>query len=572
VSGQPGTEQFGAETAGELKVEIRSPSQGQLLTSGEKWVEVVGGASVFGGVRYLDLMLVLDGSKSLERSDPNDYRSTGAAGLVTHLSRRSDIRIGVVSFNTEGTLALPLSADRGAVVQTLATLELTGSTDVAAGIRTALEEFEANARPDSSRVIMLFTDGKSNARKARQATEEARAQGVAVHTLLLGSSKKGAQILQEIAQGTGASFTQVLDPAKLPDAFLQLRTTGVEKVTLSVNNADPIPTRLAGGTFSGRVLLQPGENQIAAVATSLDGQTAQSVVKVNAGPPNCAALEVLAVRDGQPTMSINDRAVEIVVDASRSMWGRMQGRPKMIVAKDILREVSRWFPGELELALRAYGHQTDSDLRDCADSELLVALGKNNRVQIRQALDGLRPLGQTPLAYALNQVAYDFQEASGERAVILVTDGIESCGGDPIAAARTLRNQDIVIHVIGFGLGNIADEDTAGLNAVADASGGRFLTAYSAAELKEALIGTVGTPLRVFSGNTVVANSALGSTEPMIIPEGYYRVQVDGSPPFEVPVSLVPGERMTMTLEKAANAVSHSESRQNVGYTPCMEP
>jgi hypothetical protein len=271
-------------------------------------------------------------------------------------------------------------------------------------------------------------------------------------------------------------------------------------------------------------------------------------------------------------MSINDRAVEIVVDASRSMWGRMDGKPKMVVAKQILLEVSRWFPGELELALRAYGHKSASDLNDCTDSELLVAFSKENREQIRQAVAVLRPLGQTPLAYALDQVANDFRETQSERVVVLVTDGIESCGGDPIAAARKLGNQDIVIHVIGFGLGNIADEDTAGLNAVAGAAGGRFLTARSAEELKEALIGTVGTPLRVYSGNTLVANSTLGSGELMLLPEGEYRVRVNSSTPYDMQVSLVLGEITTMTLEKKEGVVSHSERRRQVGYRPCTEP
>jgi Mg-chelatase subunit ChlD len=572
VFDQQRSELSNTDTMGELRVEIHSPVEDQRLTSGETSVLVEGGASNFGGVRYFDLMFVLDSSKSLLRSDPKDYLSAGATGLVESLSQQSDIHIGVVGFNTKGRLLLPLTQDRGDVTQVLSGLPRSGGTDVATGIRTALKEFETNARPDSSRVIMLFTDGQSNARKARQAMEEAAARSVAVHTLLLGSSAKGASILQEIARGTGASFIQVLDPAKLPEAFLNLRTTGVESVALHVNDGEPIPTHLAGGTFSASVSLQPGENRIVAVATSLSGNRAESGITVNAGPPNCAILEVMAVSDGQPTMSINERAVEIVVDASRSMWGRMDGQPKMVVAKEILRDVSGWFPDELNLALRAYGNTSASELKDCADSELLVAFGDDNREPIRQAIADLRPLGQTPLAYALNQVTDDFGDLQGERAVVLVTDGIESCGGDPVAAARTLSNQDIAIHVIGFGLGNTPDEDAASLDAIAQASGGRFLMALSAAELKEALIGTVGTPFQVVNESTVVANSALGSGEPILLPEGEFRIQVNSSPPYAMQVNLVPGEKVSMTLEKEEGVVSHSEQRHLVGYTPCTEP
>ena len=190
TSSDTGSEQFTADATGGLKVEIHSPSPDLLLRNGQKWVEVEGGASTFGGARYLDLILVLDNSKGLKRSDPDNYRSAGAAGLVRSLSPRSDIRIGVTGSNTDGGLALPLTSDRGAVVETLADPEQAGSKNVAAGIRMALAEFAENAHQDSSRVIMLFMDEKSSARKARRAAEEATAQGVAIHTVLLGSSNK----------------------------------------------------------------------------------------------------------------------------------------------------------------------------------------------------------------------------------------------------------------------------------------------------------------------------------------------------------------------------------------------
>lgn len=556
---------------GELKIEIDSPSPRAMLTNGETFVDVEGGASIFGGVRHLDLMLALDTSTSLEHTDPEDYRAAGAIDLVQSLSAKSDIQIGVVSFDVNGTLQQPLTSDRASVVKALKGLGRRGQTNIAAGIRKSLRELEKHARPGSSRVIMLFTDGKSNENKARRAAEDARAQGVAVHTLLLGSSGKGAEILQEVAATTGASFIHVTDPAKLPQAFLDLRTTGVESVTLHVKGAESIPAHLVGGTFMGRVPVQQGENRIVAVATGLHGQTAEASVTVNVGPQSCAALQVTATNDGRPAMSISDRAVEIVVDASRSMWGRMDGLPKMVVAKEILDDVSSWFPGELRLALRAYGSTSPSEQKNCADSRLLVPFGDDNRGPIRRAIAGLRPNGQTPIAYALNQVAHDFGGLQSERAVVLVTDGIESCGGDPVAAARALRDKGIVIHVIGFGIGNTADEDTASLDAVAEASGGRFLTALSAEELKEALVGTVGTSFTVFQGETAVAHGAVGSGEPLMLPEGDYRVRIDSAPPQEIPLSLRPREGVTLKVAKENGAISHSEQRDLGGYMACDE-
>ena len=251
------------------------------------------------------------------------------------------------------------------------------------------------------------------------------------------------------------------------------------------------------------------------------------------------------------------------------MWGRMGGEPKMSVAKDILEDVSYWFPDDLDLALRAYGSTSPSENNNCADSTLLVPFGDGNREPIREAVARLRPLGQTPIAYALNQASTDFGSWQDERALVLVTDGIESCGGDPVAAARDLREQGITVHLIGFGLGNANDEDTASLRAVADASGGRYVTAGSAEELKRALVETVATSFSVFKGSIEVASQSLGSDEPIYLPEGDYRLVLHSSPPKEVSVSLASRDAVKLTLAKEDDYISHFETRDQIEYRSC---
>ncbi len=554
-----------------LQVEIQSPSDAFVASSGERSIEVEGVASRIGGVRYLDMMFVMDTSGSLRKTDPRDYRSLGAIGLVESLSPRSDIKIGVASFDGNGELVQAMTSNRGNVIQTLRNLRRSGSTNLAAGILTALAELEAHGRPGSSRVIMLFTDGQSSRAKAHKAAVKAHAQGVTVQTLLLGSNRTGGEILGEIAWATGGTLVRVENPAMLPEAFLNLKTTGVDSVTLSANGSAPIPARLAGGTFIGTLPLQEGENRIVAFATSIDGQTRESVITVTVRDASCAALEVAAVKDGRPVLSLNSKAVEIVVDASRSMWGRIDGEPKMVVAKNILEDVSYWFPEDLDLALRAYGSTSPSDQNNCADSTLLVPFGDDNRESIRRAIAGLRPTGQTPIAYALNQASRDFSSHWDDRALVLVTDGIESCGGDPVWAARELREQGITVHLIGFGLGDAADEDTASLRAVANASGGRYVTAGSAAELQEALVQTVATSFSVYKGNIEVANGSLASNRMLYLPEGDYRVELHGSSPTSVDVSLAPRDRVTLTLEKEGGYVSHFEQRGRIEYQSCED-
>ena len=554
-----------------LQVEIQSPSNDFVAANGERSIEVEGVASKIGGVRYLDMMFVMDTSSSLRKTDPRDYRAQGAIGLIESLSPRSDIKIGIVSFDGDGDLAQPLTSDREQAAQAVRDLPRSGSTNIAAGILTALAELEAHGRPDSSRVIMLFTDGQSSRQKAHAAAIKAHAHGVTLQTLLLGSDRTGGEILDEIAWATGGSLVRVEDPSMLPDAFLNLKTTGVDSVMLSANGSEPVPAQLAGGTFIGTLPLIEGENRIVAFATSIDGQTRESVVNVTVRDASCAALEVAATKSGRPVLSLNDKAVEIVVDASRSMWGQIEGEAKMSIAKDILEDVSYWYPEDLNLALRAYGSNSPSESNDCADSALLVPFGDQNRESIRYAIAGLRPTGQTPIAFALKQASTDFSSRWDDRALVLVTDGIESCGGDPVWAARELREQGITVHLIGFGLGNAADEDTASLQAVANASGGRYVTAGTAAELQEALAQTVATSYSVFKGSVEVASGSLASDEPIYLPEGDYRVQLHDASQQNVAVSLAPRDGVTLTLEKEGGAVSHFERRQSIEYRSCED-
>jgi Mg-chelatase subunit ChlD len=552
---------FSADGQGELRIEIHSPPL-DLEASGEPLsYEVQGVASAIGGVRYIDMMLVLDTSGSLAQTDPDDYRTTAAVGMIRGLSPKSDIQIGVIGFNNSNDLLQPLTRDRNSVVAALRGLKRSGGTNLAAGIETAVDELKRNGREDSSRVIVLFTDGMSNEKKAREAANYAKSEGIAVQTLLLGENLKGGFLLEEIAANTGGSFVWVLDPTDLPEAFLNMKTTGVDSVTLSVNGSEPVAAELTAGAFSGTLPLVAGENRISALATGLDGQTRESVVVVNVADASCASLEVAATNDGRAAISLNERAVQIVVDASRSMWGQIDGVAKMEIAKDILHDASASLPDDLDLALRAYGHSSASEDNNCADSGLLVPFGSSSRQALHAAIDGLKPKGQTPIAFALKQAAADFDALDSERTLVLVTDGLESCGGDPVAAARELYDRGIRIHVIGFGLGSAKDEDTASLKTIAYASGGSYFTANSADELRGALDATVGTQYRVLAEGNVIASGVLGNNDPMFLPTGSYRIEFDSMPRHEVPFTLSARDRLHLMLEREDGVIAHREYR-----------
>ncbi|HEY3884696.1 MAG TPA: hypothetical protein VGL62_05780, partial [Vicinamibacterales bacterium] len=53
-------------------------------------------------------------------------------------------------------------------------------------------------------------------------------------------------------------------------------------------------------------------------------------------------------------------------------------------------------------------------------------------------VNGTSPRGETPLVYLVMQAADDLK-AKGGGSIVLVTDGEESCGGDPAAAGQKLK-------------------------------------------------------------------------------------------------------------------------------------
>jgi len=148
-----------------------------------------------------------------------------------------------------------------------------------------------------------------------------------------------------------------------------------------------------------------------------------------------------------------------VLDASQSMYARWENGNKMQIASRLLRELVDSLKGieQVELALRVYGHQNNvtAQGRNCKDTKLEVPFAQKNHAQIIKKLSSIRPRGTTLIAYSLEQAANDFTSCSNCRnVIILITDGIEECDGDPCAVSLALQKQGIALKpfVIGLGL------------------------------------------------------------------------------------------------------------------------
>ncbi|MBI2995931.1 MAG: VWA domain-containing protein [Candidatus Melainabacteria bacterium] len=188
--------------------------------------------------------------------------------------------------------------------------------------------------------------------------------------------------------------------------------------------------------------------------------------------------------------SVNKRTILIVFDASGSMEEKIRGETKIHIAKRVLENVISNADSDVNIGLRVYGLSiaTGNPSIDCNDSRLLVLPGVENRRLIISEIYQILPRGFTPITYSLSQAVQDLSPYQGERSIILISDGLETCGGDPCQLAHTLKasNIDLKIDVVGFG---IKDDWAARqqLKCIALNTSGRYFAADSAEELTRSL-------------------------------------------------------------------------------------
>lgn len=145
-----------------------------------------------------------------------------------------------------------------------------------------------------------------------------------------------------------------------------------------------------------------------------------------------------------------------VFDASKSMIAKHQNSTRMDGAKNLFYRFvdSLGKDKSMQFALRMYGHTVKYPPGNCKDSKLIVPFGPNNLSLIKQKVSEAKPTGITPIEHSLTEAANDFKDNKTNNIVIIITDGIEECGGDPCKARQKLMAKGIIFKpfIIGIGL------------------------------------------------------------------------------------------------------------------------
>ncbi|SFS47221.1 vWA domain-containing protein [Marininema halotolerans] len=183
--------------------------------------------------------------------------------------------------------------------------------------------------------------------------------------------------------------------------------------------------------------------------------------------------------------------IAILLDSSGSMSSQVSGGQKMTVAKEAVQEFADKAPKEAMVSLIAYGHKGSNRQADkkksCKAIETLYPLSTINKSEFNTALSSLKPTGWTPLAGAIRQAKDAFASKGidqSDNVVFVVSDGLETCGGNPAKEAKKLAEANIkaTVNIIGFDVNNKEQQQ---LKEVAEAGGGAFFKAQSKEDLQD---------------------------------------------------------------------------------------
>jgi len=175
-----------------------------------------------------------------------------------------------------------------------------------------------------------------------------------------------------------------------------------------------------------------------------------------------------------------------ILDASGSMWERAGGKPRIVIAKETLSNLIEQTPAQIRAGVTVYGHRRKGDCSDIEEIVSLKNLDPMAKFRAKERISSINAMGKTPITDSIQQTVDRLKGEEGESTIVLISDGLESCGKDPCALTRKLKSAGInfVMHVVGFGL---MDHQKKKLACIADAGEGTFFTADNASDLLEAL-------------------------------------------------------------------------------------
>ena len=184
------------------------------------------------------------------------------------------------------------------------------------------------------------------------------------------------------------------------------------------------------------------------------------------------------------TVYASSSSVLFIIDSSGSMSQKLGGETRLDAAKRVFSDLINGLPSEINVGLEVYGHRGE---KDCSAIEVVQPVTRLDRDALKSKIASLKAeKGATPIADALITGAEVLKKVKGSKSIVLISDGKETCGGDPVATVKRLKKQgiDVKVHVVGFTVGT---EERKQLEAIAGAGGGNYYQADNSNALAESL-------------------------------------------------------------------------------------
>lgn len=264
---------------------------------------------------------------------------------------------------------------------------------------------------------------------------------------------------------------------------------------------------------------EPGKYELRYLTGQKQNILARAAIEVAPGTTP-GTLRVTSAVQQEPSFG----AVELVLDASGSMLQRLGGERRMELAKKALIELTRdILPESAPFALRVFGHKEANTCR--SDLEIALAPLKRDAAIAKIKSIDAKNLAKTPIGDSLLRVKDDLAGAQGTAVVVLVTDGEETCDGDPKAAIQTLRaaGLDVRVNIVGFAINELALKET--FDDWARLGGGSYFDAADGPALARAFRASLRVPYEVKQNGKVVATGVVNG-DPIELLPGKYEVTV----------------------------------------------
>ena len=255
-------------------------------------------------------------------------------------------------------------------------------------------------------------------------------------------------------------------------------------------------------------------------------------------------LKILAGPGGSGLPSASIGAVELILDASGSMLKKMDGRMRINIAKDaVINLVNNSLEPGTPFALRVFGHVEADSCR----TDLEIPLDPLDRTRTVSKINSIQAknLAKTPIAKSLSKIPDDLEGTEGKTIIILVTDGEETCDGDPKKEIQNLKDQgyDVRVNIVGFAIDELMLKET--FREWARVGNGSYFDAADEKELAESIQKAIEVPYEVLNQEGDVVATGVLNGDPVSIPAGTYNVNV-----FLSPVQNIQGVVIEPELEK----------------------